>query len=433
MNASKVPVLPDWTRHSWASVAERQWWAPLFVDASRAFLMWERYSVVKGLRKACWQDVKPEDLIATNEWVARHGLVVVPTTSMPAYTGYSAQEKSVKPGEPFVYRIVITRPQFVKDIYDTRYSFDERMGRLLDYPICCQRAFKRTWGKGQVDNTWEQFNNSDSIGSASTLMRWMGIRLIPHMPCRYDCIASVRRAESYVTLGQQGGNSAQVSLIKEVLNWPVEYSRLFGIAEIVTPGLKISTRTDWTPNKQAFSKQGTYNKPEPWLWTDNGFSDPSAMREAHNVILRSLIEKLPLKARVMDLGCGNGLLLRNLTRERPDVIIGGIDSNVNSVAHCPMLLGKWIHGTIESGAWANWNPTAVLINPIRLLEMNYADAEMTRMRLRHPNIREIFVYAYPDATKTESLEELTALRAQLPKMQPLQRTPAVSVGLVVQS
>ena len=35
----------------------------------------------------------------------------------------------------------------------------------------------------------------------------------------------------------------------ELLNWSVEWSALHGIAEIKTPILKVSTRTDATPHK----------------------------------------------------------------------------------------------------------------------------------------------------------------------------------------
>ena len=42
----------------------------------------------------------------------------------------------------------------------------------------------------------------------------------------------------------------------EILSWPIEWSALHGIAEIKTPVLKASTRTDAAPCKYTVRRQG---------------------------------------------------------------------------------------------------------------------------------------------------------------------------------
>src|ERR1051326_6086653 len=84
------PVLPDFTRWSWASLAERQWWMPLFQAASSAFQTWERLSVVQGIRTATWQVIPFDQLIAVNEWATKHGLVCYPTHQTLSGSGYAA-------------------------------------------------------------------------------------------------------------------------------------------------------------------------------------------------------------------------------------------------------------------------------------------------------------------------------------------------------
>ena len=54
---ANIPVLPDWTRWSWRSAEERDWWMPLFTRASNAYQDVERLSVVHRLRPAAFQNV----------------------------------------------------------------------------------------------------------------------------------------------------------------------------------------------------------------------------------------------------------------------------------------------------------------------------------------------------------------------------------------
>ncbi len=427
----ETPVLPDWTRWSWASSAEREWWAPLLSQASRAFIQWERYAVVDDIRPACWAQISATDLVATTEWAHQFGLVVVPTGMTGSCVQYTSTAESVRPGQPFDYRCVITKPEHLPEIFNTKYSLDERMGAMLGYPTCCQDAFAKTWGAGQVDNTWEQWQNTQAVSQTTphvhTLLRWMGIRLTPHMPCSYHCAASGKIAQQFADIGIKYGNKDDVLVIQEVLQWPVSWSRLFGIAVITTPALKISTRSDWTPTLDAFEKPGVYNKPESWLWTDNGYSGPTAMLSAHAVLIASLAEELPKGARVCDLGCGNGLLLRRLTSQRPDLKIGGIDTNAAAIAHIPPMCGKWMTGTIESGDWLPWKPDATVISVQRLLEMSADDCA----RVIHGG-GQMVIYGYEDTLKDEPLETLTA-RLGLQNFRMLQKTPGVSVGILTAS
>ena len=160
-------------------------------------------------------------------------------------------------------------------------------------------------------------------------------------------------------VGCEHGYREEMLTIREVLNWPVEWSRLFGIAEIVTPGLKISTRTDWTPQKDAFTKPGMYREPKKTWWTQNGFSSADGMRDAHRDMIDALVTQLPPQARIVDLGCGNGMLLRRLTIHRPDIRIAGVDTNADAIRSAQEtmdLRSKYWHGSIQEGTWVDWKP-----------------------------------------------------------------------------
>lgn len=419
------PILPDFTRWQWASLDERAWWMPKFQRAANDFKALERLSVAKGLRPAAWQFVTPNELIEATQWAHRHGLMVIPTNTAGDAGNYSTTGVA---GSSMI-RIVYTHPDRYKKILP--WTNDDHIGEYLGFPRCCRHHFKQTWGAGQVDSTWEQWQNTrdkSPIGLAHTMLRWMGIRLVPHMPCAFDCLPSNLQAAKMYDLGCDNGYQDSMLLIKEVLNWSFEWSRLFGIAKITTPALRITTRTDWTPTLDTFKWAGTYNKPDATLWKDNGFSDPDAMESRHDILLTSLAEELPAKAFVCDLGCGNGLLLRRLKLKRGDVKIGGIEVDPAVVKRIPALSGTWHAGRIQDvlPRYSRY-PDAVLLNPGRLREMTNDERIDTIIALH--GVRQVFCYAYGDWTEKETLEELVA--SVLPgTLRMLQKTPGVSVGVL---
>lgn len=425
------PVLPDWTRWSWASVTEREWWAPLFSAASNAYQELERLSVVEGLRPAAFVNVAPDKLIENVEWARNHNILCVPVSMTGISSSYSSTQLPVT-NNLYAYRVLFVQPEWYSR---TNNLADNNLGELLGYPACCRAAFDATWGQKQVDSTWEQTKAgtaSQGPAESSTLMRWMGLRFVSHMPCTMNCQASVDIGKRMFDLGVRHGYKEEMHTIREVLNWPMEWSRLFGIAEIVTPALKISTRSDWTPTKDAFTRTGTYIKPSKTWWTNNGFSSASGMRDSHKLIIDAIIDTIPHNARVLDLGCGNGQLLRRLKFHRPDIRIAGIDIQQSAIAEANSVIdltSKFWHGKIEDGQWKEWNPTVVLYTPGRLLEMDSNSS--TQLREWLSTIPLHVVYSYADWNASSSLDILCSNANLLPSRM-LVKTPMVQVGVISQ-
>ncbi len=154
---------------------------------------------------------------------------------------------------------------------------DEQLGQLLGYPACCRRFFRQVWVEQRcVDTTWAMAaNTATPEGSALTvdgienqlaniLWRWIGVRAVPHLPCRFDCPATLRFGEQMLEVAARAGYVDEAGWAREVLSWPVEWSGLHGIAEIKTPVLKISARTDATARKLTVR------------WTGTGYPDEGA-------------------------------------------------------------------------------------------------------------------------------------------------------------
>lgn len=97
-----------------------------------------------------------------------------------------------------------------------------------------------------VDGPWQ----------TNVLWRWLTICAMPHLPCSLDCEASRAIADRLIALGREAGYAEEMSWMREVLSWPVEWTALHGIAVISTPILKISARTDTTEQKFTVRRHG---------------------------------------------------------------------------------------------------------------------------------------------------------------------------------
>jgi len=146
--------------------------------------------------------------------------------------------------------------------------------------------------------------------------------------------------ERFVEVGRAAGYEQEMDWLLEILSWPVEWSALHGIAEVKTPVLKVSTRTDATPGKYVVRRQGDaypaegaqglafpYRMPRrplltqspsfhrglvnplqsrpsrpSWYASDNGFASELAMESAHAAILKVATGALAERGgRVLDL------------------------------------------------------------------------------------------------------------------------------------
>ncbi len=358
-------ALPNFTRHSWVSDQARQIWEPRLNRICTAWPNVEWLSIIDGVRPCALVGLSPQVLSATiPQWSAHH-LSALGLPMSPAET---------PPG------IVLAVVGTLEDVTRARDAWvaraDDALGRLLGYPDCCRKFFREVWvDQSSMDTTWAMAANttapkdavitleSGHANLANILWRWMGVRAVPHLPCQFDCGESIQFGEQLLRVAERAGYTEEVEWIQEVLSWPVEWSALHGIAEIKTPILKISTRTDATASKYVVRWTGTgypqegatglrfpYRAPtrqimtegrsfqlgfnqivEPrapersWFYLDNKFSSLEAMSELHRPIVALARQKLNgLTGNVLDLGCGNGAPAReDLRRARRSYALRG--------------------------------------------------------------------------------------------------------------
>jgi 2-polyprenyl-3-methyl-5-hydroxy-6-metoxy-1,4-benzoquinol methylase len=397
----------------------------------------------------------PEEFLAMGATWAEEGLNALPV-EMTGVSGqpYSATGVPLEAGQPFVFRFVVGRPA---DVASFKAAWDagdqEAIGDHLGYPVCCREFFRRVWvDDAMVDTTWPMAAATAGAAAGTTtieatgppeaniLWRWMGVRAVPHLPCRLDCAATADLGRALIEVGRQAGFTQEMDWLTEILSWSVEWSALHGIAQVKTPVLKVSTRTDATTRRYVVRRRGSahpregvrglafpfevpvrlrlsesrgfrrglenavrlHPRPE-WYATDNGFASVGALHDAHRPIVEAGVAALGQRGgNVLDLGCGNGALLERLGAAASGVVPFGIDVDPQRIEHARQLHpgheANFVDGDMfdNDQLWFEERRYALaLLMPGRLLETDELHATALRERIRRSCDR-VLVYAYGD-------------------------------------
>ncbi|KKM00392.1 hypothetical protein LCGC14_1804870 [marine sediment metagenome] len=312
----------EWVRGpQWASPAARLEWELVLTTAQAAWAELELLSVSEGVREAALLHLTPEELVRATHDAAGQGLLVVPLACEGGQT-----------------RAALTRPPRFADWLEAWSGCDdEAIGELLGFPGCCREHFCRTWGRGLTDTvaTIARDGKIDGPPEANLLLRHLGVRLVPHLPCSPTCEATVALGKDLAHVVARAG--VDPGPLYRLLNLPVTYSALHGVAVIETPHFRLWAGTDYTPDEVRVTRAET--KPEiahlqtraaevpagahipgapgstpgpATTWDDNGFSTREAMDAAHATVL----EAVGKVDSALDLGCGDGALLAKIADGR---------------------------------------------------------------------------------------------------------------------
>lgn len=446
-------MLPDFTRISWVNDRARGVWEPRITRIGSAWAEIEWRSVESGIRRCALTSISSERLVPRSmEWAAR-GLSMMPVAMSGTSPGYASTSIAPRTGEPFEYRVAVGS---LADVAALKHAMDVgddgTMGRLLGFPDCCIAFFRKTWvDEHCVDTTWAMAANggrvddtgrlieidADTPFQANILWRWMGPRAVPHLPCSFSCEATVGLADTLMAFGREAGYGVEMDWLEEILSWPASWSALHGIAEVKTPVLKVSTRTDATAHEfmvrrharrlpaeavaglgfpfraperpglthsMAFRKGlespiALHTSPPEWYASDNGFGARAAMDEAHRPIVEMAVTSLGDTGTVIDLGCGNGALLKKICETRAGVIPVGVDVDDSKLEHARLLQPAFADNFVAANMFerapidADTVYSLIILMPGRLLEVDEASARRLREWLRG-HFQRLLVYGY---------------------------------------
>jgi hypothetical protein len=135
------------------------------------------------------------------------------------------------------------------------------------------------------------------------------------------------------------------------------------------------------------------------------------MLAAHGPLLSEIIATVPQNGTIIDLGCGNGRLLRTAKLHRPDITIGGVDVNEDAIQSAKSgLVGTWDASPIENLTWTDWyapETTVLLHSPIRLEGMSGDQKALTIEAMSRYKTH--IVYLYEDNALKHPLEEWVSM------------------------
>ena len=379
-------ALPDFCRHTWASADTQVTWAPRLEAIGEAWAQIERETVARGDRAVALQAIPTDDLSTLIEQMKARGLTVLPLGRIKRANAYATETQPASAHEPAYQHVAILRHADAArwlSAWQTRQ--DDAIGALLGYPACCRAFYLTTWKCGSIDPTFEAAQatltasrDGDAIalpgghGAANLLHRWMGVRAVPHLPCAFDCEATMDFGARFRSAAVALGLDEPWVWIEMILGWPVHWSSLHGIAEIVSPVWRVTARSDaWTERRSVTvdgAAAGT-GRPED-VWTLNGFRSLRSMREAHDVVADAVRQAWLAPHSVLDLGCGNGLLARRLAPVR-----FGLDLNAAALAQAQRLDpgGRYGRGDVlRPNEWHEAEAVLTLLMAGRLLEASPA-------------------------------------------------------------
>lgn len=356
--------LPEWSpRITWASAHAREVWEPRIRRVSQAWTETEINLVIAGAKPSALQHASPDELPALMKKLAPEGVIALPLVRVPAASGYQSASRTLNHGEPWQYRVAITRPHLAADwAMAWGKSDNETIGRLLGYPECCRKFFQRVWVTERwMDTTWPMYGDRVCSSGVNMLWRWHGVRTVSHLPCHPDCPSSVVQSNAAIDY-MAVTHPEEAAWMREILSWPVEWSALHGIAEIRTPIHRTSVPTDATAGKLVvkfdgigYPEEGANGKVFPhhahrpaaplkfaarFNPYHNGFASIEAMRAAHQPLIAAAGGPYDT---VLDLGCGDGALLSRIPARRRI----GVEQDPERAKHAAKHLDRVFNGDCQ--------------------------------------------------------------------------------------
>ncbi len=252
-------------RVTWSSSSAESVWGPRLEAIHETWQKVEWLSVLAGLRACAVVHVDPEALPNLAGRLARSAVMAIPLDQQAAGDGvFNHRLQAARVGAAFRYRVLIGRALDVMRFQDALQDCNDALaGALLGYPSCCTEAFVRRWQEERTtDPVWQMalaangVRRSDdrvevlSAPEANVLCRYLGIRLVPHLPCSLTCEATIRLAAGFFDVARVAGMGSEMKWAETVLDWPCEWSAVHGLAELKLPVLKCVNGTDQSDVKR---------------------------------------------------------------------------------------------------------------------------------------------------------------------------------------
>ena len=468
--------LHDFLRYSWVSENAKLIWANRFLKCARMWDEIEKASLLKGTRLCLETHLATIDLPGAKRYWQKKGLVLNNLSFLGKGTalynsGYSSMLENKTSDE---VRCVIGSARHVRDYVKSWIENDHSaMGRLLGYPSCCVLSFEKFFKKNDIrDPAWwmagftkkskirevkfeNQIKEVNLFPLTNVFLRYFGVRIVPHLPCSFECKNSAALAYQYLDLAKCLDFKEELKWVQEILSWSFEWSALHGIAEMKFPVIRVIVPTEATGTKYLLRANGNpgplekvngvrfpyarvqinqttepsfkgnigdlatrdhhqlikiekLTPPTAWIYQQNGFTSLEVMVKSHTPIVECVTEDLKhyrrREIKVLDLGCGNGQLLKSILYKNNQVIPYGIDRNPEKVRMFQEEFLEFSENIVVGDLFSSPLLWPQLKFDVAILALNrlFEAQQMSSRRLRDwlkTNACKLVLYQYPDVIK----------------------------------
>jgi hypothetical protein len=224
--------------------------------ASQCYFQLERETVKAGLRRCTTTHAAPGNMNQLSRELARQGLVFLPYKKVGVYSGMAHAHPPVVEGQPWsYYGPIAARIEDAELFCSSEDAGDhETIADLLGYPKCCRTFFRETWCNQQIiDPVWQAAaaaaGTVDGLhvdmgpSRAFTGLRYIGVRIAPHLPCSFSCKPSLELVKSWMGLAYSLEIPGRGEL-EELVTMPLEWDCFKGVATVTTKHFRVTTNSN---------------------------------------------------------------------------------------------------------------------------------------------------------------------------------------------
>lgn len=269
--------LEPFEKKNWKSPSSREGWRDVLQRAARGKSEAEWRSVLDGRteRRAAIIHVNNYNREAWLRRVSEHDLVYRDIRFTRPHQGFAHgfTDTDVDDLERITYAVVAQDVDVADEFVEAETELGslekhDVVGELLGFPECCRDFFADVWAsQGQIDPMYEVACNSGNAEAIdgdredvlirdpdpwnNVLYRYFGWAFITHIPCSWDCEASMEIARSRGELMADNGYKDAANALWEWLSEPMVWTGYHGICHLVNQHfLGSSSTSDYWSKKR---------------------------------------------------------------------------------------------------------------------------------------------------------------------------------------
>jgi hypothetical protein len=225
------------------------------------YLEVEILSILEDNNRKCNMFILPPHVLERymNTLILPNGLDIEIIGTTGSSNGFAHNINMLNGSDKSVHGVVYKNKQDGLDFVEAyRNENNDRMGELLGYPKCCRDLYNHLHngklniidivvpqylGVGKIEGDSEI--NVEGSPYTNAMIRYIGARFSPHMPCSPECKESIELAKS-VELTMRKVDSTSADYVMDMLSMPTKFISHEGFATITTPVVEITVPNyDW--------------------------------------------------------------------------------------------------------------------------------------------------------------------------------------------